>query len=101
MLKLFKEAKSLLRKTIPIARRVLGDNDETTLRMRWTYARALYMDPAATLDDGREALKTLEETEPTARRVLGGAHPTTEGIEYALDEAREALRAREAPPGDA
>ncbi len=96
-LKHFQEAKSLLRKTIPIARRVLGENDETTLRMRWTYARALYMDPAATLDDGREALKTLEETEPTARRVLGGAHPTTEGIEYALEEAREALRAREAP----
>ena len=33
-LKRFKEAKSLLRRTLPVARRCLGENDETTLRMR-------------------------------------------------------------------
>ena len=93
----FEEAKSLLRKTISVARRVLGDSTDTTLRMRWIYAEALYADDDATLSDLREAVTTLEETEPTARRVLGGAHPTTTGIEDALQEAREALRAREAP----
>ncbi len=96
-LKRFEEAKSLLRKTIPVARRALGDSTDTTLRMRWTYAEALYKDKRATLDDLREAVTTLEETEPTARRVLGGAHPTTTRIEDALRYARKVLRAREAP----
>ena len=36
----FEEAKSLLRKTIPIARRVLGDGHELTLRMRSIYSDA-------------------------------------------------------------
>ena len=54
------------------------------------------MDPGATLDDLREAVTTLEETERTARRVFGGAHPTHNGIEADLRNARAALRAREA-----
>ena len=55
-------------------------------------------DPDTTLDDIREAVTTLEETERTARRVFGGAHPTTEGIEGDLRDARAALRARETRP---
>ena len=78
-----------------MARRVKGENDETTLRMRKVYARALCEDASATLDDLREAATTLEETERTARRVLGSAHPTTSGIEGALRNARAALHARE------
>ena len=91
----FEEAKSLLRKTLPVARRVLGENDETTLRIRWYYAQTLYKDPAATLDDFREAVTTLEETERTTRRVLGSAHPLTATIERELRNARTALCARE------
>ena len=91
----FKEAKALLRKMTPVARRVLGESDATTLRMRRNYARALYRDPAATLDDLREAVTTLEETARTARRVLGGTHPLTSAIEDDLLESRAALR--EAP----
>ena len=60
--------------------------------MRLGYAEALYSDPAATLDDLREAVTTLEDVERIARRVLGGAHPLTGGIESALKSAREALR---------
>ena len=45
----------------------------------------------------REAVATIEDVERIARRVLGGAHPTTTEIEDYLQEAREALRAREAP----
>ena len=90
----FEEAKSLLRKTLPVARRVLGDNDTTTLRMRMNYGRVLYKDDGATLDDLREAVETLEETERIARRVLGGANPTVGSIVRALQGARGALRAR-------
>ena len=100
-LKRFEEAKTLLRKTMPVARRVLGEHDDTMLRQWWNYAMALYKDPGATLDDLREAVTTLDEIERTARRVLGGAHPTTVGIEEALRDARAALRAREATPPSA
>ena len=87
-----------MRKAVPVARRVKGDANETTLRLRWNYAKALYKNTAATLDDLREAATTLEELEPYARRVLGGAHPLAEGIEQCLGEARAALNAREPPP---
>ena len=107
----FEEAKSLLRKTMPVARRVLGDNDENTLRLRWSYAKALYRDPTATLDDLHEAVETHEDLERIALRVFGGAHPATEMIQGSLRESRAALaargdRLREAmaamtPPGDA
>ena len=98
-LRRFEEAKALWRRTTPVARRVLGENHEDTLRLRWSYARALYKDPGATLDDLREAVTMLEETERTARRVLGGVHPLTEGIEKSLQNARAALAARDG--GDA
>ena len=83
-----------MRKPMPVARRVLGESHPISLGMRWIYARALHRDPAATLDDLREAVKTLEETEPTARRVLGGANPLTVRIEVALRDSRAALCAR-------
>ena len=91
----FKEAKRLLRKTIPVARRVLGASHEYTLKMRWHYAHTLYEDTGATLNDLHEAVTTLEDAERIARRVLGGAHPTTAGIELSLRKARAALRASE------
>ena len=93
----FEEAKSLLRKMMPVARRVLEENDDLRLRMRWIYANALYKDDAATLDNLREAVASLEETERTARRVLGGAHPLTNRIEEALQYAQARLRARKTP----
>ena len=66
--------------------------------MRRLYAKALYHDPGATLDDLREAVTTLEDTARTARQVLGGAHPLTKAIEQALRESRAGLRAQEAVP---
>ena len=62
---------------------------------RTVYARTLYFDPTATLDDLREAVTTLEETELLARRVLGGVHPFAAEIEKYLRESRAALRDRE------
>ena len=96
-LKCFDEAKALARKTQLVARRVLGDSADLTLRIRTMYAGALYEDPGATLDDLRESVTTLEDTAPIARRVLGGAHPLTKEIEHYMQESRAALRARETP----
>ena len=87
------EARSILRKMIPVAQRILGD-DRLTLRMRSVYAVALYSDANATLDNIRETVTSLVETEPTARRVLGAAHPVAEEIRGDLERARALLRAR-------
>ena len=94
-LRRFEEAKLLLRKTIPVARRVLGDDVENTLRLRWLYGMALCDDPGVTLDDLREAVTTLEDAARISRRVLGSTHPTTESLDDELRMARAALRARE------
>ena len=89
------EIKSLMRKTIPVAQRVLGDSRDVTLTMRWAYARALFEDADATLEDLREAVTTLVEAERAACRVLGGTHPIAVGIGRTLRNARAMLRARE------
>ena len=87
-----------MRTTIPVARRALGKCNEVTLGTRINYAKAIYNDPDATLDDLREALTTLEDVEQILRRVLGGSHPLTEKMEFDLRHARAALRVRETPP---
>ena len=91
----FEEAKSLMRRMVPVARRVLGESDETTLRMGWRYAQTLFYDASATLDHLREAVTTLEDVVPIARRVFGGAHPLTTSFEEDLRNSQAALRARE------
>ena len=92
----FEEVKLLLRRTLPVARRVLGKNATTMLALESMYAEALYGDPSATLRDLREAVTTLEDAERVARRVFGGAHPTTAGIEKLLRNVRAVLR--DTPP---
>ena len=63
----------------------------------WT-RYCVYRDPAATLDDLREAVTTLEELDRTARRVLGGTHPTTVRNERSLRNARAILSVRANAP---
>ena len=89
------EAEALMRKMIPVARRVHGEGHRTTLAMRLMYARALCRADGATLGDTREAVARLEDAGRIARRVLGGAYPLTVQIENNLGFARETLRARE------
>ena len=97
-LKRFEETKSLLRKKMPVARRVLGENNQITLAMRWNYAGALYKDDGATLDDLREAIMTLEDAGRIARRVFGGTHPFVGKMESSLRESREVLSVRDVEP---
>ena len=85
-----------MRKTIPVARRVLGKNSDIMLKMRWLYANTLYMDARATLDDVREAVATLEDVARLWTRIFGGAHPETQKVQGALKDARKALAARAA-----
>ena len=84
-----------MRPIAELTRRLLGESHEITLKMRLSYARALYEDPAATLDDVREAVTMFEDAERIARRVLGGAHPNSCLMAGSLREARKTLRARE------
>jgi len=96
------EAKSLLRKTIPVARRVFGESHELTLRMRWVYSCSLYKATSATLDDLREAVTTLEDLVPLWTRIYGEAHPETPKVQGALATARGRLaRALAAAAGSA
>ena len=85
---------------IPVARRVLGETDEVTLRMKSHYACGLYDDPAATLADLREAVTTLEDVQRIERRLLGDAHPHVSQGEHHLRDARNRLRALETPPNE-
>ena len=69
--------------------------------MRKVYAKALFLDTDATLDDLREAVTTLEEIERNARRVLGGGNPVTVDVEAALwREIKFPGRAAAARSGD-
>ena len=90
-LRRFEEAKSLLRKWVPVARRVLGEGKILTLRIRQNYAIVLCMTASPTLNDLSEAVTTLEDTERIARRVFGGTHPIVTGVEQALQQARAGL----------
>ena len=93
-MKRFEEVRSLLRRMTPVARRVLGEGDVNTLRMRWTYAGVLYKDAGATLDDRREAVATLESVAHAWKRIFGPAHPETQRVQGALKDARETLAER-------
>ena len=84
-----------MRKSIPVARRVLGESNDITLRLKKIYGRALHEDPGATLDDLREAVTMLEDAARIARRVLGPSPPATEDTVHSLQKARAALAARD------
>ena len=58
---------SVLRKTMPVARRVLGEGNDLTLRLRWNYAKGLYKGAAARLRPPRG--RSRSRTRRTARRA--------------------------------
>mmetsp|Transcript_866 Transcript_866/g.2451 ORF Transcript_866/g.2451 Transcript_866/m.2451 type:complete len:406 (+) Transcript_866:808-2025(+) len=92
----FDEGKALLRKVIPVARRVLGKGNIDVIRLRWSYGLFLYRAPDATLDDIREAVATMEETYGTVRRAFGAEHSYTREMDPKdIRFAQAELRARE------
>ena len=92
----FDEGKALLRKVIPVARRVLGKGNIDTIRLRWSYGLFLFRSPDATLDDIREAVATMEETYRTVEGVFGAEHAYTREMDPKdIRFARAELRARD------
>ncbi|CAH0374186.1 unnamed protein product [Pelagomonas calceolata] len=75
-LKRFEEVKALLRRKLPVARRVLGSEHEVTLSIREDLCRAT-LDGESSAEEKREALRMLEEIAGVMRRVMGPAHPNT------------------------
>ena len=103
---LFEEAKSLLRKHIPVARRALGNEHDLTLDLRNLFARVISRDPNSSRDDVHEAVTISEDVLRTTQRVFGTSHPYSRGsredsesarMRQADDESREAFTAEPAP----
>ena len=49
----FEEAKALMLQMMPVARRVLGEDDVLTLRLRWNYAQTLFCDDISKMNNDR------------------------------------------------
>ena len=88
----FEEAKSLLRKLMPVAQRVHGTEHMRTISLREDLARAMLDDRDSSLVEIREALETLEEILGVMQRVLGASHPETRRVQQHLKAYREDLR---------
>jgi hypothetical protein len=84
----FKEAKKVLRKVMPVARRVLGTEHHLTFSLREDLCRAT-LDGDSSANEKRDALKMLEDTLGVMRRVLGPQHPDTQRVQRNLHSYRE------------
>ena len=87
----FQEAKRLLRKVIPVARRVLGNEHNLTLSLCEDLSRATLLDGDSSAEEVREAVRALEDTLGVWRRVLGPQHPNTQRVQQNLEAYREAF----------
>ena len=87
-LRRFAEAKKLLRKVAPVARRALGAEHALTLSLREDLSRAT-LDGKSSADEKREALQMLEDVAAVMRRVLGPAHPDTLHAQNNLEGYRQ------------
>ena len=86
--KRFNEAKRLLRKVVPVAQRVLGNEHELSLSLREDLPRATLLDGEASVQEKRKALRTLEGTFGALRRVFGPQHPETKRVQQNLEAYR-------------
>ena len=89
--KRFEEARSLLRKAMPVARRTLGAEHDYTLNLRDIYGRCLYRDPGASRDDVAEGIEIMDDVQRRARRIFGPGHPNWDTLPRELAAAREKL----------
>ena len=87
-LRRFAEAKKLLRKVAPVARRALGAEHALTLSLREDLSRAT-LDGDSSAEEKREALQMLKDTVAVMRRVMGPAHPDTLHAQGELERYHE------------
>ena len=97
---LFKEAKSLLRDTIPTARRTLDSEHDLMLTLRSLYACTIYRDTNSSRAV-HEAVAILEDVLQTTRRVFGTSHPNFIEFGTYLENARMRLADDESRAADA
>ena len=77
-----------------MTRRVLGADDDTTLRLAHSYAYAVLECAATSRDELIFAEKLLENTARRFRRVFGISHPSTTRAEDDLATIRRLLAQR-------
>ena len=87
----FTEARSLMRKHLPIARRVVGPDHEITYGIIETLAGAMFQNALAPRKDLVEATEMLTKQLKRLRQVLGAAHPDTQRHEGYLKHIQERL----------
>merc|ERR1712129_328270 len=76
---------------LPEARRSLGSNHDSTLRIHQILANALRFDPEHTRDDLLEAEAILQDVAQRRRLVFGPAHPETRRTDTNLSKTRAQL----------
>jgi len=92
------KAKSFLRVQLPKARRELGAEHDTVIRLRALYARLLGIDDdEASRDNLVEAVANLEELDALTQRVYGTGHPVTARNQRDLEKTRSKLASFDAP----
>ena len=75
------ESMAFSRPLLPVARRVLGADNDLCLRLAHSYAYAVLGCAAPSRDELFFAERLLEDTVRRVRRVLGTAHPSTSKAE--------------------
>ena len=93
----YEETKSFLRKQLPNARRALGAENDTFLRLRGMYAKCLCLADIDSRDNVAEAVTIFEELSSTVRRIYGTSHPLLETVQHDLELMQEQLAAFDAP----
>ena len=89
----FDEARAFLRDRIPEAIQFLGKDHDLAFKMQRMYAKCLYKNDGASLEDITAAVATLEDLDRRQTRIYGAAHPQTGSTRRRLAEAREKLAA--------
>jgi hypothetical protein len=72
-----------------VARRRLGPEAITTLKLRGLYARTLFEADGASHADVLQAITLLEDASRIVKRVFGPSHPLMGLFQDALDRAKQ------------
>ena len=86
------EAISLMREQLPPVTRMLGNDNELTLKFQKLYAKTLFAPPDGPWSEEKVRARGLMEAfTRSARRVLGPTHPETRQGEKLLEVMTEIL----------